>query len=123
MSNSGNANSFSKGCEARSRAAELDEALAVLSKYDEGPDLVLYYKHLMVLEGNPDHARRISEHLSNSGGDAVEVETRNDLASGLVRIGVGGLDAILSNVRLPDCAEGCISRIVVEKSDQVSIFK
>ena len=43
-------------CEARRRAAELDEALAVLSKYDEGPDLVLYYKHLMVLEGNPEYA-------------------------------------------------------------------
>ncbi len=42
-------------CQARQLAAELDEALAVLSKYDEGPDLVLYYKHLMVLEGNPEY--------------------------------------------------------------------
>ena len=38
--------------EARRLAKELDEALAVLSRYDEGPDLVLYYKHLMVLEGH-----------------------------------------------------------------------
>jgi len=36
-------------------AQELDSALAVLSKYDEGPDLVLYYKYLMVLEGNPEY--------------------------------------------------------------------
>jgi 4-hydroxy-tetrahydrodipicolinate synthase len=36
-------------------ATELDQALAVLSKYDEGADLVLYYKHLMVLEGNPEY--------------------------------------------------------------------
>ncbi len=36
-------------------ATELDEALAVLSKFDEGADLVLYYKHLMVLEGNPEY--------------------------------------------------------------------
>ena len=32
-------------------AKELDSALAELSKFDEGPDLVLYYKELMVLEG------------------------------------------------------------------------
>jgi len=45
------------GCvESRRLAQELDSALAVLSKYDEGPDLVLYYKHLMVLEGNPEYA-------------------------------------------------------------------
>ncbi len=42
-------------CKARQLAKELEEALAVLSKYDEGPDLVLYYKHLMVLEGNPEY--------------------------------------------------------------------
>jgi len=32
-------------------ALELQEALAVLSSFDEGADLVLYYKHLMVLAG------------------------------------------------------------------------
>ncbi|MCC9600424.1 dihydrodipicolinate synthase family protein [Stieleria sp. JC731] len=32
-------------------ASELESALAVLSKFDEGPDLVLYYKRLMTLEG------------------------------------------------------------------------
>ena len=41
---------------ARTRAAELTDALAVLSTYDEGPDLVLYYKYLMLLEGNPEYA-------------------------------------------------------------------
>ena len=38
--------------EARRFACELDEALQVLSSFDEGPDLVLYYKALMVLEGH-----------------------------------------------------------------------
>ena len=38
--------------EARRYAKELSEALTVLSTFDEGPDLVLYYKHLMVLEGD-----------------------------------------------------------------------
>jgi 4-hydroxy-tetrahydrodipicolinate synthase len=36
---------------ARQKAKELDEALSVLSSFDEGPDLVLYYKYLMVLNG------------------------------------------------------------------------
>ncbi len=46
--------------EARRLAGELTDALAVLSKYDEGPDLVLYYKHLMVLEGHPEYARQMN---------------------------------------------------------------
>jgi len=37
--------------QARRLAAELEDALRVLSTFDEGPDLVLYYKQLMVLEG------------------------------------------------------------------------
>jgi 1-pyrroline-4-hydroxy-2-carboxylate deaminase len=41
---------------ARLRAQELAEAFEVLSTYDEGADLVLYYKYLMVLEGNPEYA-------------------------------------------------------------------
>ena len=42
--------------EARRRAWELDQALSVLSRFDEGPDLVLYYKRLMVLEGHSEYA-------------------------------------------------------------------
>ncbi|MEI8211259.1 MAG: dihydrodipicolinate synthase family protein [Planctomycetota bacterium] len=41
--------------QACSLALELNSALSVLSTFDEGPDLVLYYKHLMVLEGNPEY--------------------------------------------------------------------
>jgi dihydrodipicolinate synthase/N-acetylneuraminate lyase len=45
-----------KGCpESRRLAQELNEALTVLSTYDEGPDLVLYYKALMVLEGHEEY--------------------------------------------------------------------
>ncbi len=40
---------------ARRQAEELERALWVLSTFDEGPDLVLYYKHLMVLEGSPEY--------------------------------------------------------------------
>lgn len=45
---------------ARARALELESALGILSSFDEGPDLMLYYKHLMVLEGNPEYALRFN---------------------------------------------------------------
>ncbi len=44
----------------RRQALELEAALGVLSSYDEGPDLVLYYKFLMVLEGNPEYERHFN---------------------------------------------------------------
>ena len=47
--------------EARRLAAELDNALTVLSTFDEGPDLVLYYKYLMVLEGNSEYEHHFNE--------------------------------------------------------------
>lgn len=47
--------------ESRLLARELDEALHVLSVFDEGPDLVLYYKHLMVLEGHSEYGHQMNE--------------------------------------------------------------
>lgn len=47
--------------EARKRAQELEEALGVLSSFDEGPDLVLYYKHLMVLNGDDEYRLHFNE--------------------------------------------------------------
>jgi 4-hydroxy-tetrahydrodipicolinate synthase len=41
--------------EARRHAKELDDALKVLSTFDEGPDLVLYYKYLLVLLGDTEY--------------------------------------------------------------------
>lgn len=54
--------------QARRYAQELSEALAVLSTFDEGADLVLHYKHLMVLEGSPEYEFAIqkSDQLSAS---------------------------------------------------------
>ena len=57
--------------EARTRALELESALGVLSSFDEGPDLVLYYKHLMVLEGDPEYA------LHFNASDALSASQRN----------------------------------------------
>lgn len=41
-------------------AKDLDDALSVLARFDEGPDLVLYFKRLMVLEGNPEYAHALN---------------------------------------------------------------
>ncbi|WP_417579522.1 dihydrodipicolinate synthase family protein [Pelagibacterium sp.] len=47
--------------EARQRALELESALAVLSSFDEGTDLVLFYKHLMVAKGDSEYALHFNE--------------------------------------------------------------
>jgi 4-hydroxy-tetrahydrodipicolinate synthase len=41
---------------ARRRAQELEGALAMLSSFDEGADLVLFYKYLMTLRGDAEYA-------------------------------------------------------------------
>ncbi|MEO8346936.1 MAG: dihydrodipicolinate synthase family protein [Betaproteobacteria bacterium] len=63
---------------ARKRAHELDGALAILSSFDEGVDLVLYYKHLMVLTGNPEYALHFnaSDALSDSQKHFAETQLR-----------------------------------------------
>jgi 4-hydroxy-tetrahydrodipicolinate synthase len=62
--------------EALRLARELDAALAVLSGYDEGPDLVLYYKHLMVLEGNPEYAHQINAEDRLSDSQRAQLESQ-----------------------------------------------
>lgn len=47
--------------EARIAALELEAALGVLSSFDEGPDLVLFYKHMMVVTGNPEYKLHFNE--------------------------------------------------------------
>lgn len=61
---------------AERRALELDRALHVLSTYDEGPDLVLYYKHLMVLAGHKEYALHLNadDALSDSQRNYVDAQ-------------------------------------------------
>ncbi len=47
--------------EADLRARELEAALAVIASFDEGVDLVLYFKHLMVLKGHEEYRLNINE--------------------------------------------------------------
>lgn len=46
---------------ARRLAKELDEAMATLASFDEGVDLVLYYKHLMVVSGDENYIFNFNE--------------------------------------------------------------
>ena len=46
---------------ARRRAQELESALAVLSKFDEGTDLVLFFKYLMMLNGDAEYTLHFNE--------------------------------------------------------------
>lgn len=65
--------------EATRLARELDDALHVLSTFDEGPDLVLYYKHLAVLLGDPAYARPMHP------GDALGASQRRYVEAQLRR--------------------------------------
>ena len=44
----------------RRLAIELNDALKVLSTFDEGPDLVLYYKFLLYLKGEKEYAHNFN---------------------------------------------------------------
>ena len=51
-----------EGCpEADLRARELADAFYVLTKFDESVDLVLYFKHMMVLSGEAEYTRNFNE--------------------------------------------------------------
>jgi 1-pyrroline-4-hydroxy-2-carboxylate deaminase len=64
--------------EATRLARELDDALHVLSTFDEGPDLVLFYKHLATLLGDEAYARPVhpGDTLSASQRRFVEAQLR-----------------------------------------------
>ncbi len=59
---------------AREKARELEEALAVLSSFDEGADLVLYYKHLMVLNGEAEYSLHFNRQDKLDEGQRIYAE-------------------------------------------------
>lgn len=65
--------------QARVYALQLTEAMNVLSTFDEGPDLVLYYKHLMVLEGHPAYQYQINPDDQLSPSQKAHLEAQHAL--------------------------------------------
>ena len=65
--------------EARQRACELDAAFGVLASFDEGPDLVLYYKHLLVLNGEDEYRLHFNETDALSDAQRTYCETQYHL--------------------------------------------
>jgi len=61
---------------ARRQARELESALAVLSSFDEGTDLVLYYKYLMVLNGDKEYTLHFNDTDVLSASQRRYVETQ-----------------------------------------------
>jgi 4-hydroxy-tetrahydrodipicolinate synthase len=60
----------------RREARELEEALTVLSAYDEGPDLVLHYKYLMVLNGDAEYTLHFNETDELSASQRRQLENQ-----------------------------------------------
>lgn len=59
--------------QARRLAVELDQAMAVLSSFDEGTDLVLYYKYLMTLEGDQNYGHHIDPNDALSASQEAHI--------------------------------------------------
>ena len=47
--------------DARARAFELERAMGVLASFDVGPDLVLYFKYMLVLRGEAEYTLHFNE--------------------------------------------------------------
>ena len=65
--------------DARRYAAELESALRVLSTFDEGPDLVLFYKYLLVLNGDEEYRLHFNETDALSDSQRGFVESQYEL--------------------------------------------
>ena len=52
----------------------MEQAFAVLSSFDEGPDLVLFFKHMLVLKGEKEYTLHFNDFdvLSDSQRGYVE---------------------------------------------------
>jgi len=64
---------------ARAYAQELSQAMNVLATFDEQPDLVLYYKYLMVLEGHDEYTHHINADDALSAPQAAYVKEQHTL--------------------------------------------
>jgi 1-pyrroline-4-hydroxy-2-carboxylate deaminase len=64
---------------ARRKALELDAAMKVISTFDEGADLVLYFKYMMVLQGDPEYEHHFNPSDALSESQKTFARTQLDL--------------------------------------------
>jgi len=57
----------------------------------------------LVVEGNPDHARLIAQHLEQVGKGEITAQTCHQISDALASIEEDSLDVVLVDWRLPDC--------------------
>ncbi|MEO8495306.1 MAG: PAS domain S-box protein, partial [Planctomycetota bacterium] len=77
---------------------------------------------ILLVEGKPDHAKLIERHLIREGGESVEVVVRDSLSAALVRLGVGGVHAVLANLRLPDADGVDVVSQLVSKAPRTPVI-
>jgi 4-hydroxy-tetrahydrodipicolinate synthase len=65
--------------QARIRAQELEEALGVLASFDEGPELVLFFKYLLVLNGEEEYSLHFNETDKLNDAQRLYCETQYNL--------------------------------------------
>ncbi len=78
---------------ARRLAYELDSAMQVLSEVDAGPDLVLFFKHMMVLKGDAAYKLHFNEGDALSASQQGFVEKQFALFNAWYADWSAGLDA------------------------------
>src|ERR1700676_750965 len=57
---------------------------------------------ILLIESNPVHAKNILDALETAGNGRYDVEWVTHLHKGLERLGRGGLEAVLTELSLPD---------------------
>lgn len=65
--------------EARLRAQELEESMSVLASFDEGPELVLFFKYLLVLNGEEEYSLHFNETDELNAAQRTYCEDQYDL--------------------------------------------
>ncbi len=77
---------------------------------------------ILLVEGNPQHARIIQDHLVQAGGAAAQVVCADRVADACQQLERGGLDAVLLALRLPDGLDADAVERVVAKAGGVPVI-